>query len=389
MNKFILVILSLLLCACEITITDEDGSIIINIKDSGVDSSVHDHDAGEAGMDSSVEIDAGHPHDASMGAVVITDSSHEHDTGIDSAVVVDSGHSHQDAMTMGINVDKIPQGDPGYSTERIRSTSEQPVPNQDVGAFRSECAYSHMNFDDPIVYPGRPNAAHLHTYFGHAGVDAFSTADNLKNTGNSTCLGGILNRSAYWIPSLIAANGDPLVPNYVQWYYKSGYSGVHPEDITTPIPSGLKIIAGYKDDVRETNSQWNCLDNYRSPTQTIQQCPSGDKILLVTTFPQCWDGINLDSPDHRSHMAYANDGCPSTHPIALVQLTMNLGWDVSNISGVRLSSDIMLGTAPGASAHADYIALWDEDLIKSWTDACVTVSADCHSHLVGNGQMIY
>ena len=21
-------------------------------------------------------------------------------------------------------------------------------------------------------------------------------------------------------------------------------------------------------------------------------------------FPQCWDGVNLDAPDHKSHMAY-------------------------------------------------------------------------------------
>ena len=42
-------------------------------------------------------------------------------------------------------------------------------------------------------------------------------------------------------------------------------------------------------------------------------------------FPSCWDGVNLDSPDHKSHMAYPiglyNDGvCPSTHPKQLISL---------------------------------------------------------------------
>ena len=37
------------------------------------------------------------------------------------------------------------------------------------------------------------------------------------------------------------------------------------------------------------------------------------------TLPSCWNGDDLDSPDHKSHMAYPTGDflaspCPSTHP---------------------------------------------------------------------------
>jgi len=61
-------------------------------------------------------------------------------------------------------------------------------------------------------------------------------------------------------------------------------------------------------------------------------CPDG--IRGSITFPSCWDGKNLDSPDHRSHMAYspggavlANAKCPATHPIRVPQLMYEMQWD--------------------------------------------------------------
>lgn len=56
---------------------------------------------------------------------------------------------------------------------------------------------------------------------------------------------------------------------------------------------------------------------------------------LTTTNNSCWDGTNLDSPDHKSHVAYSGTGasgggaCPSTHPVKLPQVMYELMWDVS------------------------------------------------------------
>ena len=53
------------------------------------------------------------------------------------------------------------------------------------------------------------------------------------------------------------------------------------------------------------------------------QCPDGMRAQVY--FPSCWDGVNLDSADHKSHMSYPigqfNGGvCPSSHPKRLISL---------------------------------------------------------------------
>ena len=68
------------------------------------------------------------------------------------------------------------------------------------GFFRVTCEVSHFAYDDPIVFPGQPGAAHLHMFFGNTEANAYSTFDSLLNTGTSTCNGQDLNRTAYWVP---------------------------------------------------------------------------------------------------------------------------------------------------------------------------------------------
>jgi hypothetical protein len=71
----------------------------------------------------------------------------------------------------------------------------------------------------------------------------------------------------------------------------------------------------------------------------------GGGIRSIITFPTCWDGVNLDSPDHRSHMAYSvlkggNDvgptgKCPESHPVVVPQVMYEVMWDVSIIARLR------------------------------------------------------
>ena len=64
-------------------------------------------------------------------------------------------------------------------------------------------------------------------------------------------------------------------------------------------------------------------------------------IRSVITFPTCWDGVNLDSADHKSHVAYPLEGtitdrfdydggvCPGSHPVRIPQVMYEVVWDVS------------------------------------------------------------
>ncbi len=296
-----------------------------------------------------------------------------------------------------VNRDLIPTGSRGHSTIRVRNRDDEigrVQRNTDDGAFRNVCDFSHMNFDDPIVFPGQQNATHLHAYFGNTDVDYRSNAQSIASTGNSTCRGGLINRSAYWVPAVIdTRDGRPVAPSVLSVYYKSGWH--HPPEEIRPHPSGLRMIAG---DARSTSRQGNvwysCGESGRSQSSIPANCPRGEDVIMSISFPQCWDGVNLDSPDHKSHMAYPGDrGCPRSHPVPLPHITFNVLIPVrsgDDTSHWRLSSDMYGPDQPGGySGHADWFDGWVPEFRDEWTDNCTRAHVSCHSHLLGPGREMY
>lgn len=73
-------------------------------------------------------------------------------------------------------------------------------------------------------------------------------------------------------------------------------------------------------------------------------CPGGIRASIV--FPSCWDGVNLDSADHRSHVAYsparavlAGSACPSSHPVRIPQLMYEMQWDTRQFNDPKYFED--------------------------------------------------
>jgi len=300
-----------------------------------------------------------------------------------------------------INTALIPSPAVAYTTQRVRQLTAteltypvyQPAPSA-TGSFRLLCNTSHMSFDDPIVFPGQPGAAHLHIFFGNAGANAASTTESLASTGGSTCQGGTLNRTAYWTPALIdTRTGQPVTPIGTNFYYKLGYFGVKAGTVQ-PFPKGLRMIAGNSKGTTPLTAFGlvaQCFSGGGNQHQ-IPSCAVGDSMELTVNFPQCWDGVNLDSPDHKSHMAYGTgSGCPSTHPVPLPEITMNVLYAVTEANtGTfwKLSSDNYAGPG-GYSLHADWFGGWDAATNKEWLDNCVNGNLDGHDSLLCNGRMIY
>jgi hypothetical protein len=117
----------------------------------------------------------------------------------------------------------IPTGSAGSGSLLMQPGGGTPRTDDIQGAHVMSCEFSHMNFDDPIVFPGVRNATHLHTFFGNTATNFASNRDSILNSGNSTCRGGIANRSAYWVPSLIdTRTGAPVRPHEIVFYYAHG-----------------------------------------------------------------------------------------------------------------------------------------------------------------------
>jgi hypothetical protein len=91
---------------------------------------------------------------------------------------------------------------------------------------------------------------------------------------------------------------------------------------------------------------YTCMENAGSREQEVvhfPQKPCSYGIMTSVRFPSCWDGVNLDSPDHMAHMRYGEvvvngcqvtnyisypesgtfesaGPCPSTHPVRVSQV---------------------------------------------------------------------
>jgi len=303
----------------------------------------------------------------------------------------------------GIQVDPatLPTGDPGASTQVIGPARYSKFTSDGSAQFRTNCFFSHMRYDDPIVAPGQPGASHLHAFFGNTAIDANTTPGSVATTGNSTCEGGTANRTAYWAPAVIDTATNTAVvstndPHALQIYYKTGYDGVRPETIQN-FPTGLRMIAG---NARSTTGQervtYSCAEGNGpniSNSASFPNCAPGQLLVMSIGFPQCWDGINLDSPDHKSHMAYGagwpDKGCPTSHPVPLAQVTQNYRYRVptTGMATWRLASDMYTGPA-GYSGHADWMNGWDPTVFQRIIDNCYKGGYDCQMNLLGDGQAL-
>ena len=132
----------------------------------------------------------------------------------------------QKDLMPAVNIAKNMAPVAGFADLRIRpnmGSYDIPPVGDGWGQFRIDCAVSHMSNDDPLVYPNQQGAAHHHTFFGNTSINFKSNLTTLSTTGNSTCRGGIANRSAYWVPSMIdTATATPLKQYSSLWYYKTG-----------------------------------------------------------------------------------------------------------------------------------------------------------------------
>lgn len=253
-----------------------------------------------------------------------------------------------------------------FTTEAAQASSKIAFVNR--GSFLVACSFSHRNHDDPIVFPRQPGRAHDHTYFGNRSTNAFSTPASLRKHRRTSCRGGP-NSAAYWAPTLFVG-GQAVKPiGLLADYVRRTYARVD------PFPAGLKMIAG---DMNARSPQarrvtsWSCADppNWLEPHYGFDGDDPGLKsgawipncadvlgpLRLQVNFPNCWDGSRLDSPNHKSHMAYSSKGvCPRSHFVEVPALTVFVYYD-----GVSSGPSSELSSGGQFSAHADFVNAWNQ-----------------------------
>jgi hypothetical protein len=238
-----------------------------------------------------------------------------------------------------------------------------------VAEFVARCDLSHRAPDDPIVYPGRPGAAHMHDFYGNRRTSARSTTKSLQR-GKTTCNPKV-DRAAYWFPTLYF-KGKAVRPRRATFYYVTSH-----EDPTKvrSLPQGLRIIAGDAKATRPlepTVAEWACLGASVDANPRMVRCPDGSDLELHLRFPDCWNGRDLDSRDHKSHMAYSRaDRCPKSHPVPVAELKFKLRYPIEGGKDVRLAS------GPGYTAHGDFVNTWDQRELSRRVSQCLRRVIKC------------
>lgn len=285
-----------------------------------------------------------------------------------------------------------------------------------VGAFRFICMPGQLKADDPIVYPGQPGRSHLHQFFGNDTADAYSTYASLRASGNSTCMSPV-NRSAYWVPALLNGKGQVVRPDYVTIYYKRRPKSdpivsdpTHPQyqGKAVNLPNGLRFIFG-RDMLNLGDAPTGALhfacdgpvpytpQDWSNFEDAQRGCPVGNRIGARMSAPDCWDGKNLDSADHRSHVSYGAYGdwgylrCPTTHPFVIPTFTIGVWYTQAAGETYSFVSDHM-DTSPthkrGDTFHSDFFMAWDPIVHEIWEKNCLDKMLNCSAGDLGNGQQI-
>ncbi|KAH8590340.1 hypothetical protein B0O99DRAFT_521725 [Bisporella sp. PMI_857] len=285
--------------------------------------------------------------------------------------------------------------------------------------LRFGCSTLSIQRIDPLVEPGRVPSAHVHQIVG-GNVFAPTMNSSGMDIGNKgTCTTCFFSEdfSNYWTAVLYfkARNGTykrvPIYPNAqlegdnikggMTVYYTQVDFNTNGKDKITAFKPGFRMTVGSpminSKDKAVPGLRYTCLQTKltRFP-ETVEfptaPCPAG--IMAVHHFPACWDGKNLDSPNHQDHMydtakdsGFAPAGpCPASHPVRMPQVAYETLWDTRQFNDKSLwptdgSQPFVwsTGDSKGYSSHADYIFGWKGDSLQKAMDST------CMFDACGNG----
>ncbi|HEY0637492.1 MAG TPA: DUF1996 domain-containing protein [Pseudonocardiaceae bacterium] len=241
--------------------------------------------------------------------------------------------------------------------------------------FRANCRSSHRAPDDPIVYPGRAGVSHIHEFFGNRTTNAYSTLQSLS-AGTTNC-DPLVDLSAYWVPTLYK-NGVAVAPESVTVYYQ----GITQHQRAVAPPPGLRYVIGnalatHPD--QNPAARWSCV-GYPEASRDFRICPAGSKLETYLDFPTCWDGVRLDTPNHRDHMVFAVAGnCPASHPVVVPRVEFLITYPVNGggltLAGTR--NGVNVTTAPGYTFHGDFMNAWNQAELERRVRDCIVAGYIC------------
>ncbi|GKT84385.1 WSC domain-containing protein [Colletotrichum tofieldiae] len=250
---------------------------------------------------------------------------------------------------------------------------------------------------DPLMSFGGA-APHVHAIHGSSGISPTATFSDLVDADCTSCRVK-QDKSAYWHPALYFQDSSTgqfelvdQVGGMLAYYLLNG------KDIKAFPPdskSSWSLLGQTKQSILQQRAiGFNCLNYGRDPEGTLYRHFLPDKAFLDANcangvrfemmFPSCWNGKDVDSKDHKSHVAYPDlviDGtCPDGFETSVPNLLYEVIWNTNAFKNRNGRFVIANGDTQGYGYHADFISGWDEDFLQSAVDTCTNLSGrieDC------------
>jgi hypothetical protein len=273
-----------------------------------------------------------------------------------------------------------------------------------TGSFTTSCGTNeneNRNSDNVIVAPGVSNGAqHQHDYVGNQDNDAFTSDEQFLQADTSCQNQG--DKSTYYWPVLRVQDGQNEVDANAPGGGQDGNVGTiqqvaqvelkfvgNKKSDVVAMPTALRIITGdakaFTNGLKNANTSWSCTGfEDRQVTDKYPICPEGSSVVRTSNFQSCWDGQNIDSANHRDHVAFvqADGSCPQGFQ-AIPQLQAKLVYDIPapQIENGQVQNAYALDGFPEQlhkpiTDHNDFINFFDENVMNEMVQ-CINNGEDC------------